>query len=686
MLSKKILEVFSDIDEDLLIRTLFEMNRYYDKNFKFYFADYKKRYGNTLNSFQRKILRNYYYYGYDDLLEELHIEEFPKLEVIPKDVEEINQLTLEKLASNNSPKIIHSIYSKVAEINKYNQEKINASQWLNQYYDERYYRYISIKIDQSFINNYQEQYFSKLLEIIHYAYDHLYNYRYISIVLSERVYYQNIDISWDLLSKLAIYMENFKQFSGEFYPFHRAKKIEELLNFLKNHKNLRRGDFKKEVSQFYSTISTGFVFNDLLLSENQDIKILIMRKIELDEEPVPCPSCMQKTSRGNSYPLMFLKSWECQNLKCPERSKSGRGKRYDEYGTFRYFKLVENNEFNVISKSLYMKWHRDIFDSHEDIYEMLFTYYSWDHENVLLINDLFDKEFKTRRIFTKTPEEIKEKITIQYEELPIYQLLYQLCSKAKEFPVRDSLKEEIELRNMDSTRGLYEVQENCVQAAITSPPYYNAREYSQWPTLITYLIDMMLSARAVYHRLKEDGVYLYNIGDIVDRDNVYVSSNMSKRRIMLGFYSTLVFQMVGFQLMGNKIWDKGEVESKRNSTVNLFSGYVKYINCYEHVFVFKKQKKQVVGDHTLHQIKPVYKINSRGKNILGHTAPYPEELVELVRGYLTGDGYLLDPFLGSGTTGIWARGNQVKFLGYELDKEYFKLATKRIYFDHIKKK
>ena len=87
-----------------------------------------------------------------------------------------------------------------------------------------------------------------------------------------------------------------------------------------------------------------------------------MKKIELDATPVPCPSCLECSGRGNSYPLMFLKSWECQNRNCPERSKSGRGKRYDEYGVFRYFKLVENKKENIIHKKIYNDWRRDIFN------------------------------------------------------------------------------------------------------------------------------------------------------------------------------------------------------------------------------------------------------------------------------------------------------------------------------------
>jgi len=41
-------------------------------------------------------------------------------------------------------------------------------------------------------------------------------------------------------------------------------------------------------------------------------------------------------------------------------------------------------------------------------------------------------------------------------------------------------------------------------------------------------------------------------------------------------------------------------------------------------------------------------------------------------------GIILDPFMGSGSTGIAARLEGFKFLGMELDKDYFKIAESRI--------
>ena len=41
-------------------------------------------------------------------------------------------------------------------------------------------------------------------------------------------------------------------------------------------------------------------------------------------------------------------------------------------------------------------------------------------------------------------------------------------------------------------------------------------------------------------------------------------------------------------------------------------------------------------------------------------------------------GIVLDPFMGSGSTGIAARLEGFKFCGMELDKDYFKIAEARI--------
>ena len=62
-----------------------------------------------------------------------------------------------------------------------------------------------------------------------------------------------------------------------------------------------------------------------------------------------------------------------------------------------------------------------------------------------------------------------------------------------------------------------------------------------------------------------------------------------------------------------------------------------------------------------------------------HPAQYPEELVEriLLAGTNRGD-VVLDPFMGSGTTGAVAKGLNRQYIGIELNEEYCRLAEERI--------
>ena len=50
----------------------------------------------------------------------------------------------------------------------------------------------------------------------------------------------------------------------------------------------------------------------------------------------------------------------------------------------------------------------------------------------------------------------------------------------------------------------------------------------------------------------------------------------------------------------------------------------------------------------------------------------------LVRMVTPPNGIVLDPFMGSGSTGIAAQLEGFRFCGMEMDKDYFKIAETRI--------
>ena len=365
--------------------------------------------------------------------------------------------------------------------------------------------------------------------------------------------------------------------------------------------------------------------------------------------------------------------WECKNPDCPDRSKSGRGKRFEEFGTYRYFKLVEDDPRNRIDSNLYKNWKRDIYFKDADPMEMIFKEYAWADEKIGLFNIQNPLECYGRNPITiKFTENVNDKNTVlTFENLPLVVLLNEINKLVKQTSANKVITKPLEIINANSTDFVNSLKTGLIGNAITSPPYYNAREYSQWQTLVLYLIDMMLNAKAIYQKIDQEGTYLYNIGDIVSEDNVYIKSNMSKKRLQLGFLSCLIFEIAGFKLTGNIIWDKGEVQSKRNSTVNLNTGFVKCINCYEHVLIFKNKLSQEKFDY-VSKFSPVIKINCKGENTYKHTAPYPLEMIDLIKPFLIKEKYLLDPFLGSGTTLCWCKKHNQKLfvdgarLGYAL--------------------
>ena len=292
------------------------------------------------------------------------------------------------------------------------------------------------------------------------------------------------------------------------------------------------------------------------------------------------------------------------------------------------------------------------------------------------------------------------------------------------------------LRRMDS---------ESVQLMVTSPPYYNARDYFQWATLDDYLDDMSCIIKECYRVLDNHRPFVFNVGDIFDNDNRHTKSSWGKRRIPLGAYFTKIFEDHNFQFVDDFIWDKGEVQTQRHKNGNRPYPLYQYpINCYEHIFVFYKhrldktlypcpicgclkvngnaysgvgikswecknldcfersasnrgkrfsartqlmtglqQDANFVEEDLLRQWRrdvvkfaPVIKINSKGQNTLGHTAPFPNEIPEYATQVFSGvNETVLDPFAGAFTTTIESFRQGRNSIGIELNRTVFRDAV-----------
>ena len=93
----------------------------------------------------------------------------------------------------------------------------------------------------------------------------------------------------------------------------------------------------------------------------------------------------------------------------------------------------------------------------------------------------------------------------------------------------------------------------------------------------------------------------------------------------------------------------------------------------------KTWKEQGFRDNDSTHLSPRAGAGRTSANQNHHPTVKPLSLMQyLVRLITPPNGIVLDPFMGSGTTGIAAKEEKFKFIGIERDAEYFKIAEKRI--------
>ena len=298
--------------------------------------------------------------------------------------------------------------------------------------------------------------------------------------------------------------------------------------------------------------------------------------------------------------------------------------------------------------------------------------------------------------------------------------------------------------NMDCLNGMKHIKDNSINLCVTSPPYYNAREYSKWEKLEHYLINMRDICSEIYRVLKNHSVFVLNVGDIVGQ---IAKAKWSTKKIPLGAYFIVMCEEIGFQFVDDYIWDKGEPQSKRHLGNPPYPHYQYPVNSYEHIIIFIKhdldktkiscpvcnqtiiasnsqtaigvqswecknpecsQKSQagrgkrfskrsvmmndykreenLIDSQTIKlwrkdivRLNPVIKINSKGENKLGHTAPFPKEIPEMAIKFFTGvNDIVLEPFAGSGTTIFQCLDLKRRYIAFEIDSDYYNLTQNKI--------
>lgn len=105
----------------------------------------------------------------------------------------------------------------------------------------------------------------------------------------------------------------------------------------------------------------------------------------------------------------------------------------------------------------------------------------------------------------------------------------------------------------------------------------------------------------------------------------------------------------------------------------------KYLTDTEYILFFREKGVKVYGTFDTKHTFYVTPINLKDKKRWGHPTIKPLQIVEnlIVNSTLMG-GVILDPFMGSGTTGVAALKNGRRFIGMEINEDYFRTAERRI--------
>jgi site-specific DNA-methyltransferase (adenine-specific) len=276
---------------------------------------------------------------------------------------------------------------------------------------------------------------------------------------------------------------------------------------------------------------------------------------------------------------------------------------------------------------------------------------------------------------------------IAHDSSPYYQSrLYQDILNEHHADVKSSSKKSnpfpIEYQNkiiLGNAENMGEIPDNSLHLMITSPPYNVTKDYDNDLSLDEYLGFLKKVFIETYRVLVHGGRACINIANLGRKPYIPISDYISTMMINLGFL-----------MRGEIIWNKaagagvsmawGSWQSASNPVLR---------DTHEYVLVFSKgsfsRKKEDGMENTISKedfmewTKSVWTINPESATKIGHPAPFPVELpYRLIQLYTYKGEVILDPFMGSGSTAIAALTSNRKYVGYEIDQDYAKLAQERI--------
>lgn len=262
------------------------------------------------------------------------------------------------------------------------------------------------------------------------------------------------------------------------------------------------------------------------------------------------------------------------------------------------------------------------------------------------------------------PEKKKSKNKIPHPDSPDY-----LKNVVVEGDVRDTLKY---------------VPDESIHLTFTSPPYYNARDYSIYKSYNEYLNFLTEVFREVLRITKEGRFFILNTSPVIIPR---VGRKYSSKRYAIPFDIHSRLLEMGWEFIDDIIWLKPEGSSK-----NRVGGFIQHRKplaykpnlVTEYLMVYRKKTNKLIDWNIKQYDKDVieeskvkesfttsnvWEIHPSNDKI--HTAVFPEELCDnVIKLYSYKGDLVFDPFAGSGTFGKSAMKLSRYFFLTEIHKEY----------------
>lgn len=258
----------------------------------------------------------------------------------------------------------------------------------------------------------------------------------------------------------------------------------------------------------------------------------------------------------------------------------------------------------------------------------------------------------------------------------------------------------------DSLDLFKQLDDNSVDLVITSPPYSTLKVYIDNPGILAkdYVEWFLPYCNEICRVIKPTGSFILNINDKVEGGfrHPYVYDLISEihKRTDLKMFERLFWNKL--KSLPNKARFGDRVEylfwfaKEKGFKFNIDEMRTEYSE--KSIKRMKKplKKRYARTENEVEEYKDwapnplgalpttLVNISSESKRITdNHVAVYPVELVDyFIKGSTQEGDLVLDPFMGTGTTGVSAKKLGRNFIGFEKQNEYIEVANKRI-FDYV---